>query len=531
MLRILIRKQLREILKGFVFDSKRGKARTASSIAIVALVGLFTIGMVAFYSVLMAVKLCESLSGSGMDWLFFLLIGAASLFLGVVGSVFSTYSGLYLAKDNDFLLSMPIKTGAIIASRLLGVYITGLVYCGVLFVPAAMVYIIKTPGGASAIPGCLVTLLVISVLVLALSCILGWAVARLSLRMKNRSIVTVALSLVLLALYYFLYIKALGLITGLTANAALYGEKIMGASRAAYMFGRMGEGDAASMALYAAVCAVLAAAVWTLLHRSFLSTAISTGRSPGKKAGVRDERPRSVSGALLYRELLRFTSSANYMLNSGMGLVFLLVMGAAIIWKGSYIFGLLDSVFASRPGTGAVLVCTVLCFTVSSCSITAPSVSLEGKGLWLIRSLPVTARQVLGTKLRLHLVLAAGPMIFAAACAAAAAPYGAAETALAVLQAFLFTVFCALFGLAMGVKFPILDWTNELAPIKQSASVTAALFGGWAYAVIPGGIYLLAGWKIGAAAYLAIVCAVTALLSALIYMWLRGPGERAFGEL
>ena len=40
------------------------------------------------------------------------------VFLGAFGSVFNTYSSLYLAKDNDLLLSLPIPLRVIMASRL-----------------------------------------------------------------------------------------------------------------------------------------------------------------------------------------------------------------------------------------------------------------------------------------------------------------------------------------------------------------------------------------------------------------------------
>ena len=54
-----------------------------------------------------------------MGWLYFTLMGLVAIFLGAFGSVFNTYSSLYLAKDNDLLLSLPIPVRVIIASRLL----------------------------------------------------------------------------------------------------------------------------------------------------------------------------------------------------------------------------------------------------------------------------------------------------------------------------------------------------------------------------------------------------------------------------
>ena len=58
------------------------------------------------------------MAAAGMGWLYFALMGLMAMFLGAFGSVFNTYSSLYLAKDNDLLLSLPIPVRIIMASRL-----------------------------------------------------------------------------------------------------------------------------------------------------------------------------------------------------------------------------------------------------------------------------------------------------------------------------------------------------------------------------------------------------------------------------
>ena len=52
-----------------------------------------------------------------------------------------------------------------------------------------------------------------------------------------------------------------------------------------------------------------------------------------------------------------------------------------------------------------------LCMLASMNDMAAPSVSLEGKSLWLLQSLPVTPWQVLRAKLRLQLLLTAIPVL------------------------------------------------------------------------------------------------------------------------
>ena len=75
-----------------------------------------------------------------MGWLYFALMSLLAIFLGAFGSVFNTYSGLYFAKDNDLLLSLPIPVRTLMASRLLTVYLMGLMYSAVVILPAVIVY-------------------------------------------------------------------------------------------------------------------------------------------------------------------------------------------------------------------------------------------------------------------------------------------------------------------------------------------------------------------------------------------------------
>ena len=150
-----------------------------------------------------------------MKWLYFLIMGMIAIALGTFGSVFNTYSGLYLSKDNDLLLSMPIPIRGILTIRLASVYLMGLMYSAIVMLPAVIVYWIEVEATPLTIVGPVLLILLISLLVLILSCVLGWCVAKISLKLKNKSFITVILSLCFFALYYFVYFKAQDLIQNL----------------------------------------------------------------------------------------------------------------------------------------------------------------------------------------------------------------------------------------------------------------------------------------------------------------------------
>ena len=160
-----------------------------------------------------------------------------------------------------------------------------------------------------------------------------------------------------------------------------------------------------------------------------------------------------------------------------------------------------------------------------------PSVSLEGKNLWQLQSLPVKPWQVLRAKLAVQLTLTGIPALFCVVCFAVVYPCSPVQLVLMLAEAALYVALTDCFGLVLGLKMPNLTWTNELAPIKQSFSVFAAILGGWIYALAVGGGYFLLRRWLGAELYLALAVLVTAALTALCYAWLRGKGSRTFAAL
>ena len=182
-------------------------------------------------------------------------------------------------------------------------------------------------------------------------------------------------------------------------------------------------------------------------------------------------------------------------------------------------------------GFFAVLLAACMCAVIAMIDIAAPSVSLEGKTLWQLQSLPVDPWQPLLAKLRIQWILTLIPTLICSILAIFAFSFTVPERILILLLPLAYGIFSGMAGLSLGLKFPNLSWTNETAPIKQSASVTIALFGGWGYAIIVGGLYCLLYSFLSAAVYLVLVLALTIILSALLYAWLRKRGTKIFASL
>lgn len=535
MFKSLLKKQLMEVNTWLLQNKKNGKKRSAINMAMLIVmytVLFFCLGIIFFMAGKM---LCRPLVSAGLGWLYFAIMGLMSIMLGVFGSVFNTYATLYKAKDNEFLLSMPIPPSGILAVRLFGVWMWSFIYEAIVFIPTIIVYWIDMDSQSGltiqAVLFGILLLVLLSVFILTLSCILGWVVAKISGRLRNKSIVTVFISLIFIALYYVGYAKAYSLLQNILANAQIVGARVKGAAYPLYLMGRSGEGDALSMLLFTMIIAVIFGVVYLVMTRSFLKMATAGKGAARIQYKETDTKVKNIKGALLFKEIKRFVSSAVYMLNCGLGTILIPVFGIFILIKAGWIQTLIISLLGKESAAAGLIVCAMLCMIASMNDITAPSVSLEGKNLWLVQSMPVSAWQVLLAKLKLHLLFTEIPVVFCCACVVIAIRPQPVVSVMLFLIPILFVILSAEFGLMINLISPNLRWTDETVPVKQSMGVLLTIFGGWAFIIVIGILYFVMHLFITAEMFMLLFAVIAGILDAGLLYWLKNKGTKIFEKL
>ena len=532
MFKVLLKKQLYQLNQSFFYDSKKGKLRSkASSIGFIAFFVVLMVGVLGSMFAYFSAMICKPLFSAGLGWLYFTLISLVSIMMGVFGSVFNTYSSLYQAKDNNLLLSLPIPVRYLLASRLLGVYLMGTMYSIVVILPAVIVRLVVAGFSAKALFGSLVLMAAITVIVLVLSCALGLVVAKVSVRLKNKSLVTTVLSLGFLALYYYVYANAYTLLQTVIQNAQTIGEKIKGAAYPLYIFGKVGEGEPLALLITVLCVAALFVLTYILMERSFLKIATSSAKTVRREYREKQTKLKSADSALLSKELSRLLSSPTYMLNCALGVVFLVVGGIALLFKGEWLVDLLIREMGFGKDFAIVIGTLVVCMLTTMNDLTAPSISLEGKSIWLSQSLPVSAWQVLRSKFNMHMLLTGIPSLFCSVCVCIVLRPSAAVCAAVLIFPLLFAALFAVLGLVLNLKIPNLNWTSETVAVKQSASVFIILFAGLILSFIFAAVYYLLFMPVGALWYLVIASAVVTVLCALCVLWLKKRGTEIYKNL
>lgn len=464
---------------------------------------------------------------AGLDWLYFAMLLIMAFALMFVGSVFTAKAQLFEAKDNDLLLSLPLKPGDILLSRMFMLAVIALIFGLLTAVPAGAVWGRAVGFSAASLTAYMLVFLMLVLLALALCALFGWLISLLTARVQKKSLVTTLLSLIFLGAYMYCCFNLNTLITELAAKPDAAAAAV-GAVAPLY---RLSAAVAAGNLLAALPALLFGAAVFAgtylLLSVTFMSAA--AGQHGGKKLRYVERAEKSVSAdtALFRREMGRFLSCPAYMMNSGLGAVMTLAGAVLLLIKA----GSVRAIAAQMPELGGLLAPAAvmsLCLLSSMTLISSPSVSLEGRSIWIAQSLPVSTKAVLKAKLRLHNTISLIPVLFACLAAAVVVqPEGLGLVLLFVLPC-LFSVFVGILGLVENLRHPNLDWTNETQAVKSGIGVMLTMFISWLALAVPVVLYFLLGETLDASAVLAVFSLIIAALCALMYRWLMTRGTQVY---
>lgn len=531
MLKLLVKKQLNEIFRQYFYNAKSNQKRSVgATVAFFVLFGLLMYGFLGGMFTLLSVMLCMSLPMEELGWFYFAFMGLIGVMFGTFGSVFNTFSTLYISKDNDLLLSLPIPVKYIMLSRLLSVYIMGLMYSSIATLPAAVVYLILGKFSPLSVVGALLNILLVSLIVFVLSCLLGWVVAKISLRLKRKSIMVTLISLLCMVAYYLVCFKAEDILSGLLAGIINFNEKIKLYAYPLYVLGRAGQGKPLAMLASATVVFALLALTWYLMSRSFVKIVTSSGNTARVNSSGRRLRQGTPFKALLFKELKRFTASSAYMLNCGMGIFLLPLCGVLLLVKGKSLIAELSLIIENSGLLYSFVVATVIAIC-SLLNTAAPSLSLEGKHIWILKALPIDPFIPFKAKITMQFILTAPAILFFVICAIIVLPFDFISALLTVVASLVYALFAATFAMLLGFKLPNLNWTNEITPIKQGAAVGIAMISHYLISALFCLFQLFVGSIIGIIPCLLISIVIFSAAAFLMYRYIKSNSSRVLLSL
>ncbi len=527
--RALIVTRMKSMFASMLSKTRAGKKQGLAFKILIGFVFIYAIGAVLMMFGLMFESLCVPLYNAGLSWLYFTLMGIMALAICFIASIFAAYTHLFEAKDNELLLSMPISSNMILASRISVLLLMNYLYESFVVLPAGIIYFLHYKVTVTAVVIFLLIALLLPLFVLAISCLFGWLLAWITSKIRFKNIITLVLSLVFLFVYLGVYSQMQTYLNLLISN----GESIAVAIRKVippfYHLGNaFAEESYSSVLIFALFSIIPFLVVYLILSRNFIRIATSNKGVAKIRYKEKALKVSSARTAFVKKELRLFLSNSMYIMNASMGAIFMLILSVLLVVKKEMVL----SVFVEIPQIDMLLppiAIVALCVLATNNIISAPSISLEGKKLWIARSLPIDSGEILLSKAMAHIFICIPAVIIVSTTCAIILPMTAVQLVFLYLLPCIVTIFTGLFGVVVNLHFPKFDWISETMAVKQGASTLIAMFGSTAIISIPVLVYIfLLIDRVNMDLYLFICFILILILSYGLYKFLMTKGKRMF---
>lgn len=511
---------------------RRNRAVKATS---VLLYGLLIMALMGFYAYSLA-----QLFTLGGDPLTLCLVGVAlGALLALIFGLAKTSSVLFASRDFELLMALPLSAREIFLSKLLIVYgfsFTGFA-CAAL--PFSLVYAFLFPISAGFVPALIVALIFVPMLLATISGLVALLISWIARHFRSTNGAMLVFSVLAFAGYMALVFSFS--FTAGSSDAGMLGllDSFNSALRSFFLTGYLAsalEGSAISL-VYLALCGLLPFALFALLCAKIyrkINVALREKKMKGNfaKEGIRHARTKGVFSALFGRELRAFFSRYMYVLNCLSGLIMLLLFSGLLVFFGPKLL----SEIAETPEftfdmnlLGLPIFAAIGLWCVGLAPTTTATISLEGKNLWILKTLPVSHNTIFRAKLYVQLVISLPFIAIAAVAYGLVLSPGIVDLVCLILLLLCADLFFAVFGLALNLRFPNVDWVNPNDVLKRSAPVVVCMIVDFVLVIGAGVLYYFLTPPF--ALFAGVMAAVFLMCAVLVRAWLNKGGVRRFMAL
>ncbi len=471
-------------------DKKERRKKLAGKIAIY-LCMLLLLPSIGMYAYLVG----YGMDAAGLIGLFPGVMLAAICMMTLISSVSLANGTLFAFRDYELIMSLPVRPWEAALSRLILGYVCSTTLDFLIMIPCGAVYAYFVRPALSFYPVFVLTMLAAPVVPMMIGSLIGVVVARLMAGFRGAKYLqmlgSTALALGIMSLSFRMGSLSDDAMFTLFGDIGVMLSKMI--NRVYPLTGlylsAVRDLDWASAAAFILIALAALAAMTCLMGRYMrgINTALTTTRAKGR---FRMKKLNSSSPlmALYKKELRRYLSSTIWLFNTAFGLVLAIIGVGVLAVKGRAIINIALVSMELAGLSDGLVVCAigfVGAFIVSVSCTTPCSISLEGKNLWLIQSMPVSGFDVLMSKMLVSLTLTVPTSVVIGLGAGLSLRFSALEIAAVTALCLSYSLTSAAVGLFVNLKSHSFEWTNDAVVVKQSAAAGISMFVNLALVIVP----------------------------------------------
>ncbi|MDD4699539.1 MAG: hypothetical protein PHV07_04670 [Oscillospiraceae bacterium] len=514
------------INKALHSKDKHEKIKTFFTLLGIMLLGLLILGASFMYSLMIGTAYRDF----GRPEALIAMMMAASSIICLATTISKGSSVIFTSRDYNIIMSLPVKTSDIIIAKLIVLYGMNLVFTLFVMIPATIVFGVFTAAPVVYYLVALIMMLFIPIVPLIIGTILSILIGIIAGHFKFKNIVNILLMLIFTVGVMFL---SFSFSFNVDNPEQLFniGNTIIATFYNIYPLTQMYTLAVSGVNILFIFTFIVISAVFGVLFSWIVSlkfkqiyTYLTSTKSTSnyKMQELKNSRPLK---ALYIREVKRYIASPIYIFNTAFGAVMLLIAGVISVVSQETLL----QAFSQEPMLANfvnVLIPMIISIFVGMTNTTDVSISMEGKSLGIIKSLPVRTADIFLAKILVNLTINIPTVLIAATLFSISFKPGLFIIVMSFLIPLIYSFFTAVFGIVVNLIFPVFDWTNEAAVVKQSVAAMVGILGGMALSILP---TIIVGFlkETGLIIVLALVTLATILLIILLKNW----GQRKFLKL
>ena len=521
-----------------IFKIKRKKNSKLSGVLLPLFIALYLMFMIWG----MASSMFEKVAPMHLQHILLSLFIFGISLMTIIEGIYKTGSLIFNCKDDQLLLSLPIQRRTVLFIRVFKFYIFELLFNSLFLLPIMIAYVRWAETlNISFFLTSFVMIIMLPIIPIVISCVIGAITSAISSKFKYKNAVQIIISMIFILGVLFLSYNTDSLFNYLIKHATSLNDLIIKMYYPAGMYAKLVTNfNIFDLLIFILVNVIIFTLFIFILSKFYFKINSRLKKvTTTKKVRINDLRikAKSIYGSLIKKEVTTFFKTPVFIINAGFGLVLFIVFSVIISLK----YDSLTPMFTDPNGlnlskdllvsNSSILILLLISFTAYMTSITNSLISLEGKNINILKSLPIKTKTILMSKIYACLVITTPILLIGDIILFVKFKINFIQSVLLILLSILIPLVSHFIGLIVNLKYPKLDAENSTEVVKQSASSFISVMLGMVLLIISFVIITNVVGKISSVLLLFISVIIYVLINMLLYLWLIKMGTKDFDKL
>ena len=429
----------------------------------------------------------EILKPINMEYIILTLFIGVTSMMTLIEGIYKSGNLIFNCRDDNLLLSLPIKKSTVLFIRIFKFYIFEFIYNSIFLLPAIIVYGIHMKPGFTYYIISFIGILIFPIIPILLSCLIGAITSYFASNFKGKNLVQTFLSFIFLICIMYVSYNSNGVITNITQNANNINDFITKIYYPVKVYMDLVINFNSLKLLEFTAINIIPFIIFIILMGRFYfkinskTKAIKTKKT-AKSYIIKTSTP---TISLIKKEFNRFINSSVFITNAAFGLVLFILVCILITIKFDSMVDFVvksdiditkDYIKSCMP----VVLFGFICFTSFMTSITSSMISLEGKSFNILKSLPIKPHTIVIAKVLTAILIMLPCILVGNLIIFISFRFDILSIILILIASVLLPLISETIGIIVNLKYPRMDAKTDTEVVKQSISSAISVFIGMA---------------------------------------------------